>query len=279
MTGPPAPVRRPRPRWPLAALLVVGALAAASTFAWSSSGGEFEAAVAAADPVRVAAAQHALETLPVPADAHRDPYATACGVPSPYCLTADAGTPEGLLAEVTGLLRAAGAKVVDRDCHPRVELEPPGRCHTVLALDGVRVGLFADDGTRLGVATPAWLYGIVATFADDPLDAPLGPWPTLGLLPAAWGEVPCAEPVAGGCQRYAGVLTPAAPLAEAKQTVRRQLVDAGYRIDTENCRPDGGCMYAAARFRALGGRDRVLITTAVTAVDAGHTRIQVLAGP
>src|SRR5438132_12526336 len=62
------------------------------------------------DAVQLAAAQHFIEHLTVPAGAQRDPYDSACRVTTTYCLTSTTLTENNLDSKVAAQVVASGAK-------------------------------------------------------------------------------------------------------------------------------------------------------------------------
>ena len=235
------------------------------------------------DARQVAAAQTLVSSLTLPAGATFDEYNTTCGIPVAVCITSATRTPEALFTDVIAALKARGASVELLKCPLPAGDVALGRCAADLRFHGVHLAVSAHDTTFSGsVTTPAWLAVLVD--ADGPVIGPttakpLGNWQALKVMPKGWrGEPACLKPVPRGCNEYRAKLTEPGTPAQAQALLRSSLTSAGYRVDSARCYPaagkfKGNCWLAASRFRALGGRDEVLVV-AVAGADGSNTAVR-----
>jgi hypothetical protein len=263
-----------RVRWPF---LVAAALSAAALvlFHLWPLGGE-DAASAASYPTAAqnAAAARLVSSLPVPPGTTRDPYATACGVTSHYCVTSASLSARDLVAQVRDLLASRGATVrkpmsCDQDPNPRYR---KGGCGALLSFDGTDLVVTANDATVVGgIRRPA--FADVATESDmdsAPVTAALGSWRGLRLLPPSWGAPRCITPVAGDCRAYEGDLTIRLPLARVVTLIESHLTSAGLVANTLPCESDR-CFVFGKKYRGLDGTDPIDVTVMLSSATAGTT--------
>ena len=198
-----------------------------------------------------------LDSLPTPQDAVRDPYATACGVPSRFCVSSSTHGASTVADAVVDLLRKHGARVVDHRCDTT--------CVDLLVVDGVGVEVQSGDrvGTSADVSVPAYAAVVLPAHALlQPVGAPLPPLALLRLQPPPPVVVRCVEPRGAGCMRYAGGWPGPGTASEVEGRWRDLLVSYGYRLDDESCDAVAGgrrCQVAATKFRTFGGLDPVLV--------------------
>jgi hypothetical protein len=196
-----------------------------------------------------------VSSLPAPPGATRDPYATACGVPTTYCVSSPTASRETLLRDVARLLASRGAKHVDGGCitDPQVSL-----CSQSFVLHGVGVALGARDtgGPRFRVPAHVWV-GVVGAQERPAEPAPLGTWAALGLQAPAWrGAVSCTVKEPHGCGRYEGRLVAAGHMPAVAEQARSLFTRRGYLVEAVDC-DARRCFVFGTRFRALDGGQAV----------------------
>jgi len=221
-------------------------------------------------------------SLPPVAGSTRDPYDTACGMSTPYCVTSPSLSARQLALDVRRLLVARGAKIAGRlSCDVDAIL---AGCTSEVAFRGVTISVGSVGRRTLdGLSRPAAAYVVVVTenFEADPPSRPLGAWATLGLFPAAWGTPRCTAPVAGGCRHYAGTLVIRAPLSQARRSIESRLASWGLAVDEARCEmyaSGAGCLFAGKKFRTLGGQDPVIVVLTAHADREGATSLRILVG-
>lgn len=227
-----------------------------------------------ADPALIAQGRALFDNLPPVGDSRRDPYATACGSPgADYCSTSPTLTRAELVAATGAQLVAQGARLERRDCPER---DPddlfPDWCVEVYSYRGVQVQIAAgEEAGPFSTRVPTYLHGQVLSSVAPKETSPvaLGSWEALDLAPAAWGEAPCVNETNSGCFYYKGRVRGAGTAEDARRTVRAKLQQAGFRVETDQCKtaPDGGarCQVVGSRFRSLNGRDEVLAIAVLSA--------------
>jgi hypothetical protein len=204
-----------------------------------------------------------LDSLAVPAGMTRDPYATACGGGTRYCVSKAGGSRSHVAMSVVELLTERGARKLNSECHEDEELYLG--CVDRLVLDGVGVYVLSGDRAGSG-AVPAPAYAAVKLagegFSPYPVGKPLPSLTLLGLTPVPAASARCLEPKGAGCMRYRGSGTAVGSARETASQWRNLLVRLGYRVDSDHCeaQPTGQlCRVAGQRFRTFGGQDPVLV--------------------
>jgi hypothetical protein len=268
-----------RVRWPFLVAVAVALAAALVNYLWpvgradASGSGDLPTAAEARPAEQLAA------SLPTVPGATRDRHDTACGVPTPYCVTSTTLSAQQLATSVKQLLIGRGAKPTTSKFCPGDD-DDFDDCTFWLTLRGVNVAVFANDRREYGgIPRPVDAYVVVsAEFVTLP-SAPLPAWPSLRLLPAAWGTPPCtAQAPGGGCRRFDGVLTVHTPVARLVPAVRASLLSWGLVVDAAHCvtAAHPGCFLAGQKFRGLDGRDPVHAFVVVQALAPNATRVRVL---
>jgi len=230
-------------------------------------------------------AEQLVASLPPVAGTTRDPYDTACGMSTPYCVTSPSPSLSArqLVLDVRRLLVARGATIAGRLSCDDVDAVLAG-CTSAVTFHGVTIGVGAvGRRTFGGLSRPAAAYVIVVTekLGADPPGRPLGAWPTLGLFPAAWGTPRCTAPVVGGCRHYAGTLVIRAPLSQARRSIESKFASWGLALDEGHCQTyasGAGCLFAGKKFRTLGGQDPVIVVLSAHADRDGATSVRILVG-
>ena len=267
-----------RVRWPFVLAAALFAALCLLDYLWPDGGHD-----AFADNVPTAAqARPAVElvaSLPQLPGTTADPYDTACGLPTPYCVTSSSLSGRQLATNIRALLVLRGAKIAKRlSCDPFVA--GPADCLSTVTFRGVRIAVWGSGAREFeGIRRPARGFVTVDGAIDpNPTSRALGDWRTLGLFPASWGAPPCVTVESGGCGKYAGPLTLAMPPRRATDLVRSRLAAWGLAIHAAHCASNGargGCFYAGMKYRTLGGHDPVVVSVAVQA-DAGSGTTTVL---
>jgi hypothetical protein len=198
-----------------------------------------------------------LDSLPAPQGATRDPSATACGVPTRFCISDVDGSRARVAEAVVDLLRAKGARLVGHHC------TRSAGCADRLVLDGVGVVVRSGD-TALGAGDVSVPPYVAVSFPLGDLAVPVGaPLPSLRLLglPAPVDQVPCRERRGAGCMRYDGSWPGTATAETVAGAWRTRLLQLGYRLSDDRCETVAvgaqRCTVAAERFRTFGGQDPV----------------------
>jgi hypothetical protein len=167
-------------------------------------------------------------------------------------------TPGELVAATGAQLIALGAGLEHRACAPR------RYCAEWYSIEGVPVAITAWN--RGGTNS---VFGQVMTSMQPPKDKPVPPDPArdLGVVPAGWGKLSCVAKTDVGCVRYQGWIAGPGTPAEARDSLRRRLVEAGYRVDLDECskatKPLSRCNLGGSRYRALGGHDGITVIALV----------------
>jgi hypothetical protein len=268
-------------RWPFIAVALLALVAGALYAVWPSSGTpESDSATGLPTRAQAAPAERLVASLPVPAGAARDLFNTACGVPTPYCITSSRVSAPDLTRAVVGLMVARGARVIDAAaCGSRNELL--GDCGARLEFRGIRLGLTTTGAqTRFGQYEPTTLQAIVAEDVAPPSPTrPLAAWRRLALLPQPWGTPACADRHAGGCSSYKGTLTAVGSVVSSTAQVRRSLTAAGLRVNHQMCRRNTsgrlGCLVVGGKFRSLNGKDHLTVFALLHAINTHKTSLTV----
>lgn len=224
-------------------------------------------------------AEQLVASLPPVAGSTRDPYDTACGMSTPYCVTSPSLSARQLALDVRRLLVARGAKIAGRlSCDADAMI---AGCTSEVTFHGVTIGV-ATAGRRTfgGLSRPAEAHVVVTEqFGVDPPSRPLGAWPTLRLFPPAWGTPRCTAPVVGGCTHYDGTLVIRAPLSQARRSIESKLASWGLALDEGRCETyasGAGCLFAGKKFRTVGGQDPVIVVLSAHADRDGATTVRIL---
>jgi hypothetical protein len=118
-----------------------------------------------------------------------------------------------------------------------------------------------------GMRRPARAYVVVAAQFATPASKPLGSWASLRVFAPGWGTPACiATSPGGGCSHYQGLLTVRSPLARVIPAVQARLAGWGLAVTTSHCAMAAkhpGCIFAAMKFRGLGGRDPVYVDVVI----------------
>lgn len=211
------------------------------------------------DPVLIARGTALFDRLPEVDGAPRDPYGTACGIDAAaYCVWSPTMTPAELVAATGAQLIALGAGVEHRDCPSR------RYCVEWYSHEGVQVSITGwDRGGRNNV------FGQVMAGTQPDRDTPVPPDPArdLRVVPAGWGKLVCAATTDAGCVRYQGRIAGPETPAQARDSLRQRLIEAGYRLDVDECSkataPLKRCNLGGSRYRALGGHDGITVIASV----------------
>jgi hypothetical protein len=225
----------------------------------------------AGTPVQHLTALQVIESLQPPSKATRDLYATACGLPTRYCVLRSSSRPAELAEDLVDMLLDKGARRVDGHC-PRGRQVEAMECHQRLELNGV--GLLVTAGDEVGVGTRVPTFAALHVVGDEVLleqrAAPLASLKLLGLVPDGFGSASCVQKRGAGCAEYRGVYSTPGALRGVAQVWRVRFASLGYRPDADSC-ARRTCLLAASRFRSFAGQDAMSVV--VNLSDAGDGRV------
>jgi hypothetical protein len=225
----------------------------------------------AGTPVQHLTALQVIETLQPPTKATRDLYATACGLPTRYCVLRSSSRPAELAEDLVEMLLDKGARRVDGHC-PRDRHIEAEQCHQRLELNGV--GLVVSAGNEVGAGTRVPTFAGLYVVGDEALvgqrAAPLASLKLLGLVPDGFGTAACVQKRGAGCGEYRGVYSTPGTLHGVAQVWRVRFASLGYRPDADSC-ARRTCLLGASRFRSFAGQDAMSV--AVRLSDAGDGRV------
>jgi len=266
-----------RIRWPFLVAAVLAAIAAVLTYLWPRADG-----VAVAQELPTAAqarpAADLAASLPVVPGSRRDPYDTACGFPTPYCVTSASLSARQLATRIQAMLLARGARVAK-------PLSCDSTCRALLDVGGIGIGVTADEPRDFnGVQRPARAFVVIVEDSDTPPFSPLPAWSALRLMPATWGTPRCSQRYAGGCVLYHETLTIHAPLTQVHRVLLREFAASGYALDGAMCFPypggrPQGCTIFGQKFRHVGGQDPVYAAFEIAATGPRTTKLTLRVNP
>ncbi len=267
-----------RIRWPFVVAAALCAVLAGLYYGWPAGG----SVAVAEDMPSAAQAKPAIDlaaALPVVPASTRDRYDTACGTPTPYCITSSTRSARQLATSVFALLRARGAKTVQRlSCDgDGGEADGPGDCSATATYGGVRIGVDADNAASFnGVRRPAVAFVVIVADLPPSTSGPLPAWSAMPLLPAESATPRCEVRATDGCHKYDSFVTVRLPLARVIPMVRSKLVAWGLMLDVAHCvdtGPHPGCVFGGMKFLKPGGHDMVTVVVLIRGDTAGTTKV------
>lgn len=268
----------PRVRWPFLLTAALCAVLAGLYYGWPAGG----SVAVAEDMPSAAQAKPAIDlaaALPVVPASTRDRYDTACRMPTPYCITSSTLSARQLATSVFALLRARGAKPVQRlSCDGDAgDLDGPGDCSATATYRGVTIGVDADNAVSVdGIRRPAVAFVVIVADLPPPTSGPLPAWSAMPLLPAQSATPRCEVRAADGCHKYDSFVTVRMPVAHVIAAVRSRLVSWGLMLDAAQCITTvshPGCVFGGMKFLQPGGHDMVTVVVIIRAATAGTTTV------
>ena len=147
-----------RIRWPLFGVLILVALVVVAVVL--SAVRSSKKVDPASDPVKIAAAQQLVASLPPPAGASQDLKAGACGQPAgvlAYCITDPTVSPDTLLAHVVAQIEVRGGLLTAEVCDAPASTSSTYSCHAQMSSGGVPLTLLSSGTITSSKSEPTRL--------------------------------------------------------------------------------------------------------------------------